>query len=124
MNPALRENEAGFTLIEALIALAILSITAVSFLRSTEANIARVRALEARSAATWAAQNRLTERTLGLRPAEGPVHMLGQDFTVAVKDTPADDPAMVQVDVTATAQDGSASVHLSALMLNSDAGGS
>ena len=44
----------GFSLIEALVALAILAITAVSFLRATEANISRVTALETRTAASGA----------------------------------------------------------------------
>ena len=118
MTRNLRQTEAGFTLIEALIALAILSITAVSFLRSTEANIARVTALEARTAATWAAQNRLTERVMGLQVADGPVQMLGQTFTLAVQEGPAPDPALVQVKVTASSEDASVRVTASGLVMN------
>ncbi len=117
MTQNLRQTDAGFTLIEALIALAILSITAVSFLRSTESNIARVTALEARSAATRAAQNRLAERALGLPAPEGPVHMLGWDFAVAVQEVPEPDPALVQVKVTASTPDGSARVTVSGLVM-------
>jgi general secretion pathway protein I len=119
-----RQAEAGFTLIESLIALAILSITAVSFLRSTEANITRVSAIEARLAAAWAAQNRLTELELGLSPAEGQVPMLGQTVTIAVRQIPTFDPSLLEVEVTASAQDGSASFHLSGLVQTSAGGGS
>ncbi len=123
MTQPLRQTEAGFSLIEAMIALAILAITAVSFLRSTEANITRVGALEARFAATWAAQNWLTDRALGLHPAAGPVQMLGRDVTVVVKETPTSDPTLLQVDVTASVSQGAATVQLSGLVLASGAGG-
>lgn len=118
MTESLRQTEAGFTLIEALIALAILSITAVGFLRSTEANIARVAALEARSAATWVAQNRLAERALGLPAPDGPVQMLGWDFAVTVQEVPEPDTALVRVSVTASSQDGAAMVTFSGLAMN------
>ena len=118
------ETEAGFTLIESLIALAILSITAVSFLRSTEANITRVAALEARMAANWAAQNRLTELTLGLSSDVGPVQMLGQPVTVAVRQVAGIDPAVLQVQVSAEAQDGGVRVEVSGLVRASAGGGS
>ena len=97
-----RRADAGFTLIEALIALAVLAITAVSFLRATEANVARVSTLEARTAASWVAQNRLAELTLGLQAPDGPVKMMGQDFAVTVTTTATNDPTLVQVEITAT----------------------
>lgn len=119
-----RHADDGFTLIEALIALAILSITAVSFLRSTEANLTRVSALEARTAAAWAAQNRLTELALGLHPAAGSVQMLGQQFTITVTQTQSPDAALLQTDVTASADDGQATAHLSGLVMTAGGGGS
>ena len=117
-------TDAGFTLIEALIALAVLAITAVSFLRATEANVARVSTLEARTAATWVAQNRLAELTLGLQVADGPVRMLGQDFAVAVAATPTSDPGLVQVDVTVTLADGGTGAQLTGFVLHKAGGGS
>ena len=104
-----RGAEAGFSLIEALIALAVLAITAVSFLRATEANVARVSALETRAAAGWVAQNRLAELSLGLMGIAGPgiagpdiggpVRQLGQDFALTLTTTATADPGLLQVDI-------------------------
>jgi general secretion pathway protein I len=104
--------QSGFTLIEALIAMALLAITAVSFLRATEANIQRVAALESRAAAAWVAQNRLAELTLGREPTEGPVPMLGRDFSVEVVSTPSVDTGLIQLDILASEVGGDASARL------------
>ncbi|MGL5010123.1 MAG: type II secretion system minor pseudopilin GspI, partial [Paracoccaceae bacterium] len=71
-----RAPDAGFTLIETLVALAVLAISAVALLATTQAHITRIAGLEARAAATWAAENHLAEITLGLEPADTPPPML------------------------------------------------
>lgn len=119
-----RRRDAGFTLIEALIALAILAITAVSFLRATEANVTRVSALEIRAAAGWVAQNRLAELMLGMVAAEGPVLMMGRDFTVTVAATPTADPGLFQVDIVTTVADGGAGSRLTGFVVKNIGGGS
>lgn len=121
---SIRRPETGFTLIEALIALAVLAITAVSFLRATEANVARVSTLEARTSATWVAQNRLAELTLGLSAADGPVRMMGQDFAVAVSPAPTSDPGLLQVDIAVTLADGGTGAQLTGFVLRRAEGGS
>ena len=98
-----RPAEGGFSLIEALIALAVLAITAVSFLRAIEANVARVGALESRLAAGWVAENRLSELSLGLAAADAPVAMLGSTFVVKVTPQPTTDPNLLRVDIDVTA---------------------
>ena len=119
-----RQTDAGFTLIESLIALAVLAITAVSFLRATEANVARVSALETRAAAGWVAQNRLAELTLGMTPAPGPVAMLGQDFTVTVATVPTADPGLAQLDIAVTRTGGGAGAQLTGFVAQAAGGGS
>ena len=119
-----RQTDAGFTLIESLIALAVLAITAVSFLRATEANVARVSALETRAAAGWVAQNRLAELTLGMTPAPGPVAMLGQDFTVTVAAVPTADPGLTQLDIAVTLAGGGAGARLTGFVAQAPGGGS
>jgi general secretion pathway protein I len=96
-----RAPDAGFTLIETLIALAILAMTAVAMLGATEAHIARISGLEYRAAAQWAAENYLVELTLGLEP-EAPAPMLGMQFDLQVEQTPTEDPDLQRVDITAT----------------------
>lgn len=97
----MRQPDAGFTLIETLIALAVLAMTAVAMLGATEAHIARISALEYRAAAQWAAENYLVELTLGLEP-EAPAPMLGIQFDVAAAMTATNDPDLQRVDITAT----------------------
>lgn len=82
-----RSGEAGFTLIETLVALAVLALSSMAFLGATEAHVARVGALEYRAAALLAAQNYLEEATLGLDPETETV-LLGVAFTVTAEREP------------------------------------
>jgi general secretion pathway protein I len=107
-----RSPMSGFTLLEALIALALLAITAVSFLRATEANVQRVAALEIRTTAALVAQNRLAELTLGMVPADGVVRQMGRDFDVKVVATPSADRSLIQLDVMVNEAGGGAGARL------------
>lgn len=97
----IRSPEAGFTLIETLVALVILAMSAISLLGATEAHINRIAALENRSAAQWVLENYLAELTLGLTPAPTPEAMNGAAFTVAVNLVPTRDPDLAQADLVA-----------------------
>ena len=96
----MKQNE-GFSLIEALVALAVLAIAAVGLTRAVESHVDSTRALERRAAAMWVAENRLAELQIGARAA-GPaeVEMLGQRWRVAVGETRTDDPEIVRVRIT------------------------
>jgi len=98
-------SEDGFSLIEALIALAVLAIATVGLIGAVEQHIDSTRAMERRSAAMWVAENRLAELNLG---APGPerVAMLGTNWIVRSTSRATDDPeiARVRVDVTADGQ--------------------
>lgn len=96
-----RSPEAGFTLIETLVALVILAMSAISLLGATEAHINRIAALENRAAAQWVLENYLAELTLGLQPAEAPEAMNGAAFTVAANLVATQDPDLAQVDLIA-----------------------
>lgn len=100
MKPA----EAGFTLLEALVALAIVAIAGAGIARAVEGHVDRVRGLEMRAAARWAAENRLAELGLG---GEGGatggdrVEMLGQQMQVTVTRRSSADPDVTHVEVAA-----------------------
>jgi general secretion pathway protein I len=94
--------EAGFTLIESLVALAILAVSAISLLAATEAHVARIGSLEARALAQFAAENALAELELGLEPDAGPLDMGGRTFRVAVRLAPTADPELERVDLAVT----------------------
>lgn len=96
-----RSPDAGFTLIETLVALAILATTAVSLLGATEAHIARIGALETRASAQWTAENYLAELTLGLTPSEAPAPMNGTSFALEVTRSATSDPDLERVEIVA-----------------------
>ncbi len=54
-------SNAGFSLLEALIALSILAIAAVALIGASEAHVDRVSGLEARAVASWVAEEKLAE---------------------------------------------------------------
>lgn len=88
-----RARERGFTLIEALVALAILAIAAVGLVRAAEAHVDSVRGLELRAAAQWVAENRLVELGLpGAAGRDGEVAMLGHRWAVATTLSATSDP--------------------------------
>ncbi len=95
-----RDSQAGFTLIEALVAMAVLALGAVSLLSATEGHTARITALTDRIGARWVAETRLTELRLGLdTPAT--VRMMNRDWAVTetVSETTDSDLARVTVTV-------------------------
>lgn len=101
-----RDPEAGFTLIETLVALAVLAVSSVAFLGATEAHVARISALEYRAGAMLAAQNYLAEVMLGLEPEITAV-LLGVTFDVTARRLPTAEPALQQLDIiVADATDG------------------
>ena len=93
-----RDPEAGFTLIEALVAMAVLALGAVSLLSATEGHTARISDVSDRMAAKWAAEYKLTALRLGMSGAESnDIDMLGRTFTVDTETAETADPALRRV---------------------------
>ncbi|WP_323764745.1 type II secretion system minor pseudopilin GspI [Marinovum sp.] len=63
-----QDREAGFTLIETLVALAVLATGAVALMGVVEDHAGRIGGLEERVTLRWVAENRLAARHLGLEP--------------------------------------------------------
>jgi general secretion pathway protein I len=119
-----RASDAGFTLIETLVALAVLSLSAVAVLGAAQAHVARVGALEARAAALWAAQNHLAEIGLGLTPTAEPAPVLGIRLRLDVSESATADPDLTRLDVTATEiGSGQRLARLTGFVLSRDTGG-
>lgn len=97
-----RRSDAGFTLIESLVALVILAFASISILAATEAHVARIGGLERRAVAQWAAENRLAEIELGLAEDDAPATLLGHELTIAVSRTATPDPDLTRVDLAVT----------------------
>ncbi|WP_448661326.1 type II secretion system minor pseudopilin GspI [Sphingomonas sp. CJ20] len=94
-------HDDGFSLIEALVALAVLAIATVGLMRTVEAHIDSTRAVERRTTAMWVAENRLAELEARAPAAAETVEMLGQQWRVKVDRRATDDPEIerVRIDV-------------------------
>ena len=96
-------DEAGFTLMEAIIALAILALSATALLGATEVYLARTGGLESRAIAQWVAENRLVElRLAGTVSDSGSAastSMLGHDWQVEVAVKATTDADLAAVDI-------------------------
>lgn len=99
--PLTRRADSGFTLIESLVALAVLAISAIALLGATEAHVARIGGLQQRAAAGWAAENRLVELSLGLSPATEPEPLLGYQVSLTTEVSATTDPDLTRLDITA-----------------------
>lgn len=95
----MQNTDAGFTLIEALVAMTVLALGAVSLLAATEGHTSRITAITDRTTARWVAENRLTELRLGLGQLADQTDMLGQDWQVTTTLTPTSDPGLQRVTV-------------------------
>ena len=97
-----RSPDAGFTVIEALIAMAILAVSALALIGVSETQVARIDGLETRAIAGWVAENKLAELDIsGASPtqSDAPVAMLGRNWTVGVEFTDTADPDLKRVTI-------------------------
>ncbi len=86
-----RKGDAGFTLIETLVALAVLAMSSVTLLATTTAHVSRISGLEARAAARWTAENHLVALSLGLDADPALPVMLGYAFVLQTETIPTSD---------------------------------
>ena len=81
-----RNPNAGFTIIEALVALAVISFSAVALIAASETTLQRVYTLELSRAASWLADAELTKIELGSPVNQSPsTRTFGTSFAVNVK---------------------------------------
>ncbi|MFV0624478.1 type II secretion system minor pseudopilin GspI [Sphingomonas sp. ac-8] len=97
-------SEQGFSLIEALVALAVLAIATVGLIGAVEQHIDSTRGIERRTIAMLVAENRLAELEVGAPEGESrEVEMLGRRWQVAVARRGTDDPALDRVRIAVSA---------------------
>lgn len=95
---ARRGRRAGYSLMEAIVALFVLAVASTGLLMATQAHIDGVRGLEDRVVAQWIAENRLAELAIGESPPDQ-VRMMNVDWVVRTERRPTDDPDLQAVEV-------------------------
>ncbi|TMM51798.1 type II secretion system minor pseudopilin GspI [Sulfitobacter sabulilitoris] len=90
--------DAGFTLIEALVAMSVLAIGGITLLIASEGHARRIGDLTDRTAARWVAQDALTGVSLGLdAAAAAQVPMMGAMWRVRLDRDATPDPLLTQI---------------------------
>jgi general secretion pathway protein I len=83
-----RPSQSGFTLIETLVALAVLAVGSVTLLTGVERHAAATRGLADRIVAQWVAENALAAATLGLPLESRWTRAMGVDWAVTQRARP------------------------------------
>lgn len=107
--PCPARGEEGFTLVEVLVALVILAVAAAGLIGAAEGHVDSIRALEARAAAQWVAENRIVELTVSKEPEPGvseTVDMLGQSWSIALARRQNDDPELQAMTISVAPEGG------------------
>ncbi len=99
-----RHRQPGFTLLEVMIALAVLAVAAAGLISSVSQNIRQSGALEERTVALWLAQNQITELQVrhefpeaGRRTEK--VEMAGREWELTLETTETSHPGLRRVEV-------------------------
>lgn len=108
-------DDAGFTLIESMVALVILGIAAVGIIRAVEAHVDGLRQLDQRTAARWVAENALAEARLGLAGSNAGssnenTQMLQYRWTVTTRLSASEDPDLDLATIEVTPQGSDATM--------------
>lgn len=109
-NPSVRRASEGFSLIEVLVAMTILSVAAVALIETAQQHAARLERLEAVLIADTVAANRLVELRLSARDANvsRTVEMADQSWRVETRLAATSDPELAQVNIEVFSPEGTA----------------
>ena len=112
--------DAGFTLIEALVALVLLALGAMSLLSAAEGYTARTGAAADRVAARWTTDLAFARTRVGLAMTDGPVEMAGRTLRVTREAAATDDPDLVRVTFRATEAGTGRILHVLSAFVDAD----
>ena len=94
-----RASEKGFSLIEALVALSVLAVSASAILATVEEHTRAIAAISDRATARWIAENRLVELSLALKDLPDSSSFAGQEWWIATERSETSDPDLIRVDI-------------------------
>ena len=94
-----RQPENGFSLIEALVALTVLAVSAGTILATVEEHTRAIAAVSERATARWLAENRLVELSLALSDLPEVSRAAGQNWWIATTRSDTPDPDLLRVDI-------------------------
>ena len=109
-----RESDRGFSLLEALVAIAVLAVAASTILRATENHVRTITGVTERTHARWIAENRLAQSRAGVE-GEPTVSMAGRSWDIDVQRAATADPDLERVDI-AVSRQGSALAELTGFL--------
>lgn len=100
----MRCRQRAFTLLEVMVALAVLAVAAAGLIGAVSQNVRQSGALEERTVALWLAQNQLTEMQVTRQfPKVGRnterAEMAGRDWTLQVETTETSHPGLRRVEI-------------------------
>ncbi len=115
------KRAAGFTLIEVLVALAVVALALAAGLRAADALTDNARRLEDVVAAQWCADNQLTELRLrrvfpGVGDSDFACEQLGRSFKGQLRTRPTPNPSFRRVDAEVSDEGGRPLVTLSTVL--------
>ena len=93
------QSDGGFSLIETLVALTILAVSAATLLATVEEHTRAIAAVSDRATARWIAENRLVELSLALDDLQQVSSVGGQDWWIATQRSETPDPDLIRVDI-------------------------
>lgn len=105
-------NQSGLTLLEVLVALAVIAIALAAVIRATGQTAGNVGYLQEKTLAFWVAENLFTEMRLAdtwpeLGVQQGSAPMGGEEFRWRAEVLATDDPDLRRVNITASVDGGS-----------------
>jgi general secretion pathway protein I len=116
-----RRRRSGFTLLEVLVALAVVALALAAGLRAADALTDNARRLQAVVAAQWCADNQLTELRLrrafpGVGDSDFACAQLGRSFQGTLRTRPTPNPSFRRVDAEVADEQGRPLVTLSTVL--------
>ena len=99
-----QSKQAGFSLLEALVALVILSVSAKAILSAAEVHTKSVIGSSDRLVALWVAENRMVELRLGLAELPMTTQMAGRQWRVETRISETPDPELARVDLAVSSE--------------------